>query len=1016
MTRVDMAQLRNAATAFDTLLTLRYISALSLRVDMFVTVGSEVVRVTDVDDGDITVTRAQAGTVAAAAIAATAVTVVSHTHLADAISTTNQTTFNLVSPSAAGIEAGSHVQVQGEIMFVVSLVGTAATVTRAQSSTAAAVHQIGSPIILVSSTVLAGSMTTSSVNITVTSASIPNITAGTFLLLAVEIVQVESRDGDDLVVSRGVAGTTVLNHSSGVTVTVVRMTTLSAAGGLSAEAVQITVASAVAIGLADFNVSSFIQVDDEVMRVLAVAGDVLNVSRGAGGTAAASHLDGAKVTAVKHTFLKGYIDSVTTEVILSAANDLYGLAAESHIQVGDEVMRIVSAAGASVVVERAQGDTAASVHADGEAVIVVYATVLISGSEVGVVDWRIFVNEATNVLILGNYIQIDNEILLVDNYNSSVLNVSRAQAGTAASIHRDGSQVFSPRQTTVAPGFPVDISDIFVIITSSKAADLEVNGYIQIEFEILLVTNIDGNNLTVSRGQASTSAASHPSSSAVISYRSTTIDQGVSGLSPGYLSFADVVLRLTSVAIPLISAGDYLQIATELLYVEAANVSSSFSVTRGVAGTVAATYIDGSTVTLVKMTQVWQNAITGSSTSIVLRSASAISLSAAGPYLLIGKEIVRVDAISSNTVTVSRGQAGSIASAHAIGAAVTVVRRTNLDGAIGASDQILFVDAADEVIQASRYIQIDDEILLVTGVFNNGTNISVTRAQEASSAAAHASGAVVIVVRKSVLSMGRTTAASATRMSVLSVASADIVVGSFIAIGSEIALVSGVLVNTITVVRGQKGTSAVSHADGTEVRSILPIQNVGNVNVSSIFGPYGSWDQSLGTLTLSILSGQTLAALTQYLFSVDLLNADMAQASVSPLISATSDTTVFSAQAMETDSGSVIGIAGAVSGDAEPLKVYRGAFTVANIGQNNPHPGINNTITVTIATNVDLVAGSKVTLAGLLGSQTSSQEALQLSEVGNSQAAVVFGNVSSWTKSTGTLVLSVAAGQTAAAG
>ena len=41
-------------------------------------------------------------------------------------------------------------------------------------------------------------------------------------------------------------------------------------------------------------------------------------------------------------------------------------------------------------------------------------------------------------------------------------------------------------------------------------------------------------------------------------------------------------------------------------------------------------------------------------------------------------------------------------------------------------------------------------------------------------------------------------------------------------------------------------------------------------------------------------------------------------------------------------------------GDASPLKVYGPGFLIADIGQSTPYPGAMNTITVTIASSVDL--------------------------------------------------------------
>eukprot|EP00961_Rhodomonas_salina_P058857 790539-Rhodomonas_salina.1 len=188
-------------------------------------------------------------------------------------------------------------------------------------------------------------------------------------------MKVESRTGNELTVTRGVGGTTARGHADGVTATLVPMTSVAVSGGISSTTLLVTVDSALAIG-AQAGGIGFVLVDREVMRVVDVSGDVLNVSRGEAGTAAVSHLNGAKVTAARQSTLDGALTSATTSVVLSSGSDLFGLAAESHVQVSGEIMRVVSVSGASLVVERAQGGTTATSHPDGSAVVLVRNTVV----------------------------------------------------------------------------------------------------------------------------------------------------------------------------------------------------------------------------------------------------------------------------------------------------------------------------------------------------------------------------------------------------------------------------------------------------------------------------------------------------------------------------------------------------------------------------------------------------------------------------------------------------------------
>jgi hypothetical protein len=72
----------------------------------------------------------------------------------------------------------------------------------------------------------------------------------------------------------------------------------------------------------------------------------------------------------------------------------------------------------------------------------------------------------------------------------------------------------------------------------------------------------------------------------------------------------------------------------------------------------------------------------------------------------------------------------------------------------------------------------------------------------------------------------------------------------------------------------------------------------------------------------------------------------------------------------------------------------------------------SNTFTLTVQPDTDLSAGSSITLSGLTGSATADNGSLSLGGAG----AVIFGSAGSWTKSTGTLVLTVDSGQTLSTG
>jgi hypothetical protein len=129
----------------------------------------------------------------------------------------------------------------------------------------------------------------------------------------------------------------------------------------------------------------------------------------------------------------------------------------------------------------------------------------------------------------------------------------------------------------------------------------------------------------------------------------------------------------------------------------------------------------------------------------------------------------------------------------------------------------------------------------------------------------------------------------------------------------------------------------------------------------------------------------------------------------------------------DADSGVTPSIDGALTTElAEPLTAENGdilqfepasgavppsSFETATLSDSNSQTSGTNTITFTVQPGIDISAGGSITLAGLTSSQTV-DGSLTLSGAG----ASVFGSAGSWTQSTGTLVLTVATGQTLSTG
>ena len=136
-------------------------------------------------------------------------------------------------------------------------------------------------------------------------------------------------------------------------------------------------------------------------------------------------------------------------------------------------------------------------------------------------------------------------------------------------------------------------------LTVSSAADIAVDDYLLIDAEIVKVTVISSLDLTVQRGQLSTSAVSHAASSSITLIEdagtSTTMNQG------GTLAAGGTTLTVTSVASLGVSTNDYIKIADEILRISGIS-GNDLTVARGALETTAASQTDGQTVTRLAVT------------------------------------------------------------------------------------------------------------------------------------------------------------------------------------------------------------------------------------------------------------------------------------------------------------------------------------------------------------------------------------------------------------------------------
>ena len=87
-------------------------------------------------------------------------------------------------------------------------------------------------------------------------------------------------------------------------------------------------------------------------------------------------------------------------------------------------------------------------------------------------------------------------------------------------------------------------------------------------------------------------------------------------------------------------------------------------------------------------------------------------------------------------------------------------------------------------------------------------------------------------------------------------------------------------------------------------------------------------------------------------------------------------------------------------------------FDTASLENGGNGAGNDNTLTLTIQPSSAIAASGTITLAGLTGSQTADSGSLTVGGAG----AAIFGSSADWTQSSGTLILTVAGGQSVPTG
>jgi uncharacterized protein GlcG (DUF336 family) len=238
------------------------------------------------------------------------------------------------------------------------------------------------------------------------------------------------------------------------------------------------------------------------------------------------------------------------------------------------------------------------------------------------------------------------------------------------------------------------INQLTTTITVSNAALLpavdadpaSVDFRVLIDNEILSVTNVVGNSLTVVRGQNGTTATAHAAGRAVT--------QGISQLAANISTTAATITVTDSTVLPAFDANPatvdfFVRIEGEILAVKNAvqnpNGTATLSVDRAQNGSVAKAHAKGKELVAgsganqnVKVTSSVLVALNDSALTLAVPDGTVFPPIDANPAttdfsITIDDEQIAVTNITGNTLTILRAQNGTTAASHDIGATIRTV-------------------------------------------------------------------------------------------------------------------------------------------------------------------------------------------------------------------------------------------------------------------------------------------------------------------------------------------------------
>ncbi|MBU97113.1 MAG: hypothetical protein CL901_03375 [Dehalococcoidia bacterium] len=181
-----------------------------------------------------------------------------------------------------------------------------------------------------------------------------------------------------------------------------------------------------------------------------------------------------------------------------------GIVAGEYIKIGTEIIKITTVTNGTVlgaVVRGVHGTTPAAILDDAVVQEVTVGSAINDATDITAADTSITVDSSTT-FAADEYAKIGTEIVKITAAAANVLTVVRAQFGTTAAAALDDAEVI---EVTVTGTLTAADTTLAVADGSVFAA----NDYVEIGTEVLKISDVTANVLTVSRGEFRTTDASH---------------------------------------------------------------------------------------------------------------------------------------------------------------------------------------------------------------------------------------------------------------------------------------------------------------------------------------------------------------------------------------------------------------------------------------------------------------------------------------------------------------------------